>query len=291
MPSTNSSVTGVEGLYKAFVPFLIGCVGLLWVLVAGQLLAKRPTAQGPDQLRKAGWGLASLAGVWFVIAANPTGMVSSLARSASRPLTIGVLALTVGAALATRFMWSRPVAQHFGTTRATIGWINYLLDLVGVTDAGAGQGWLTDRSTALLSMVVVFAWMQFGFNTVLYLAGHQGVPKELYEAAEIDGANPWQIFRRITVPQLRATTFYVVVTTSILALQLFDIVWILSLPEAGGPGFATQTPVLTLYLEAFRENKQGYASALAWILFIGIFGLTSIQFRSQRDEASSGGLS
>jgi len=443
-----------EGLYKAFVPFLVGCVGLLWVLVAGQLLAKRPTAQGPDQLRKAGWGLASLAGVWFVIAADPTGMISSLARSASRPLTIGVLALTVGAALATRFMWSRPVAQHFGTTRATeetlsglaflspnllgfgaffafpllfslwvsffewdttntghsfvgfanyikalsldfsgsaqanagnevlkpgyqvlmhldwfgqhwvlgardiefwlslrnitvflflavplavlpalflssiltsklagmkifraiyfipsvagvigvsivwgqmfdatIGWINYLLDLVGVTDAGAGQGWLTDRSTALLSMVVVFAWMQFGFNTVLYLAGHQGVPKELYEAAEIDGANPWQIFRRITVPQLRATTFYVVVTTSILALQLFDIVWILSLPEAGGPGFATQTPVLTLYLEAFRENKQGYASALAWILFIGIFGLTSIQFRSQRDEASSGGLS
>ena len=113
----------------------------------------------------------------------------------------------------------------------------------------------------------------------------------MYEAAEIDGANPWQIFRRITVPQLRNTTFYVLITTSILALQLFDIVWILARPLPGGPNNATQTPVLALYNEAFTNNRQGYASALAWVLFIIIFGFTSFQFRQQRDTATSGGLS
>ena len=140
---------------------------------------------------------------------------------------------------------------------ATIGWINYLTDLVGLSEAGAGQGWLTDRSTALLSMVIVFGWMNFGFNTVLYLAGHQGIPKELYEAAEIDGANPWQIFRRITVPQLRNTTFYVLITTSILALQLFDIVWILARPLPGGPSNATQTPVLDPLQRGIHQQPSG----------------------------------
>ena len=443
-----------EGLYKAFLPFIVICVGLVWVLIAGQLLASRPTAAGPNNLRRAGWALAGVAAVWFVVKADPSGMISSLGDSLTRLLTLGAVALTVLSALATRFMWSRRAAGHFGTKQsteqalsglaflspnllgflaffafpllfslwvsffdwdttntnkdfiglsnyiralsldfssapqanagtevlkpgyqvlmnmdwfgqhwligardiefwlslrnitvflvlavplavipalvlssilasrlpgmkvfrtiyfipsvagvigvaivwgqmfdATIGWINYLADLVGLSEAGAGQGWLTERSTALLSMVIVFAWMNFGFNTVLYLAGHQGIPKELYEAAEIDGANPWQIFRKITVPQLRNTTFYVLITTSILALQLFDIVWILARPAPGGPSNATQTPVLTLYQEAFTNNRQGYASALAWVLFIIIFGFTSFQFRQQRDVATSGGVS
>jgi ABC-type sugar transport system permease subunit len=443
-----------DGLYKAKVPFLVVVIGLLVVLVAGQLLANDPTAPGPNLVKKIGWGIAGAAFVWFVWWADPSGMLSKIGDSITRPLTIGAVLLTVGAAFACRTMWSRTAAQHFGTPRstedtlsglaflspnllgflvffafpllfslwvsffdwkttntgkdfiglgnythalsldisstdapdagtealkpgyqvlmnmdwfgqhwvlgardiefwlslknitiflvlavplavlpalvlssilasnlpgmkvfraiyfvpsvagvigvaivwgqmfdATIGWINYLLDLVGFSDPGAGQAWLSERSTALLSMVIVFAWMNFGFNTVLYLAGHQSIPKELYEAAEIDGAGTWKIFRRITVPQLRNTTFYVLITTSILALQLFDIVWILSRPEPGGPNNATTTPVLTLYEEAFTNNSQGYASALAWILFLIIFGFTFFQFRQQRDEATSGGLS
>lgn len=443
-----------EGLYKAFVPFLVGCVGLLWVLLAGQFLANDPVAPLPNLLRRAGWGVAAVAAVWFVVAADPSGAIRSIGDSITRPLTLGALALTAGAVAATRVMWSRRAANHFQTPRAveealsglaflspnllgftvffafpllfslyvsffdwettntgrdfvgfgnytkalsldlsgapqanagtevlkpgyqvlmnidwfgghwvlgardvefwlsmrnifvflvlavplavipalvlssvlasklpgmrifraiyfipsvagvigvsivwgqmfdaTIGWINYLLDLVGLSEPGQGHGWLTQRSTALLSMVIVFGWMNFGFNTVLYLAGHQAIPKELYEAAEIDGANTWQIFRKITVPQLRNTTFYVLITTSILALQLFDIVWILSRPSPGGPNFATQTPVLTLYQEAFANNSQGYASALAWVLFVVIFGFTAVQFRRQRDEAVAGGVS
>lgn len=443
-----------DGLFKAKVPFLVVVLGLLVVLVAGQLLANDPTAPGPNLMKRIGWGITGIAFVWFVWWADPSGMLSKIGDSITRPLTIGALLLTAGAAWACRTMWSRQAARHFGTpsstedtlsglaflspnllgflvffafpllfslwvsffdwkttntgkdfiglgnyTRAlsldfsnpgtpnagtealkpgyqvlmnmdwfgqhwvlgardiefwlslknitvflvlavplsvlpalvlssilasslpgmkifraiyfvpsvagvigvaivwgqmfdaTIGWINYLLDLVGLSDPGAGQAWLSERSTALLSMVIVFAWMNFGFNTVLYLAGHQSIPKELYEAAEIDGAGTWKIFKRITVPQLRNTTFYVLITTSILALQLFDIVWILSRPEPGGPNNATTTPVLTLYEEAFTNNSQGYASALAWILFIIIFGFTFFQFRQQRDEATSGGLS
>jgi ABC-type sugar transport system permease subunit len=112
----------------------------------------------------------------------------------------------------------------------------------------------------------------------------------LYEAAEIDGARAWKIFRRITVPQLRNTTFYVLITTSILALQLFDIVWILSTPQPGGPDNATMTPVIALYNEAFKQNNRGYASALAWVLFAIVFVFTFAQFRRERDSAT-GGLS
>jgi ABC-type sugar transport system permease subunit len=126
--------------------------------------------------------------------------------------------------------------------------------------------------------------MTFGFNTVLYLAGHQAIPGELYEAAELDGANAWRRFTRITIPQLRNTTFYVVATTSILAMQLFDIVWILTDPP-GSPDNATQTPVLHLYFKGFQESRQGYASAVAWVLFVFIFGLTVIQFRRQQEQA------
>jgi ABC-type sugar transport system permease subunit len=447
------------GLNKAFLPFLVIVVGLLWVLVASQLLSNRPLAAGPTALRKAGWGLAAIASVWFVIAADPSGMLNTLVDRISQPLTIGTAMVTAGAGLATRFMWQRRVAVHFGTSAAeeqtlsglaflspnligflfffagpllfslvvsffewkttgtgrtfvgidnyvralsldmssadaanagnevlkpgyqvlmhldwfgqnwvlgardvefwislrniffflvlavpasvlpalvlssilasrlpgmrvfraiyfvpsvagvigvaiiwgqlfqsTVGWINYIIFRAGeilpfVDPPENGHPWLSSNSTALLSMVVVFAWMNFGFNTVLYLAGHQSIPKELYEAADIDGANVWQVFRRITVPQLRNTTFYVLITTSILALQLFDIVWILSTPEPGGPNNATTTPVLALYEEAFQGNNQGYASALAWVLFLIIFGFTFAQFRQQKDGATSGGVS
>ncbi|MCY7299159.1 MAG: hypothetical protein LH616_08110, partial [Ilumatobacteraceae bacterium] len=80
-------------------------------------------------------------------------------------------------------------------------------------------------------------------------------------------------------------------TTSILALQLFDIVWILSTPQPGGPNNATMTPVIALYNEAFKDNRQGYASALAWVLFLIIFAFTFAQFRKDKDGATSGGLS
>ncbi len=166
--------------------------------------------------------------------------------------------------------------QLFNTT---VGWLNYLL-----TEALPGEtqiSWLSDQDTALLSIVIVFAWMTFGFNTVLFLAGLQGIPNDLTEAAQLDGASTWKRFRYITVPLLRPTTFFVVTITMIQATQLFDIVFVLMIPPEG-PNNSTLTPVLYLYQQGFQQFSQGYASAVAWVLFVLIFGLTLLQFRRNR---------
>lgn len=147
-------------------------------------------------------------------------------------------------------------------------------------------GWLSDPSVALVAVVIVFAWSQFGFNTVLFTAGLQSISRELYEAAELDGANTWQRFRHVTVPSLRATTFFVTATTVILCLQVFDIIYALNQPNpVGFPDNATLTPVVYLYQLGFQQDEFGMASAVAWLLFIVIFGLTLLQFRRQRAEA------
>lgn len=182
---------------------------------------------------------------------------------------------------------------------ASVGFINYGLDrlfalislLPGVEVAAPQPQWLSSSSVALWSIVIFFAWYTIGFNTVLFLAGMQGIPGALYEAAEIDGANPWQKFRKITVPMLAPTTFFVVATTTILALQVFTEPFILMGPQLppSGPSNATLTPVVHLYQEAFRRFDQGYASALAWVLFVLIFTITLIYFRRQRkSEAGMG---
>jgi multiple sugar transport system permease protein len=128
--------------------------------------------------------------------------------------------------------------------------------------------------------------LTIGFNTVLFVAGMQGIPGSLYEAADIDGASTWTRFARITVPLLRPTTVYVVTTTTILALQMFNEPFILNAPQLppNGPNNATLTPVIYLYQKAFQQFEQGYASAIAWALFAVIFAITLIYFRRQGDE-------
>jgi ABC-type sugar transport system permease subunit len=173
---------------------------------------------------------------------------------------------------------------------ATVGFINFFITkAVGFLDAlplitvqDPNIKWLSDSSTALIAVVIVFSWQMVGFNTVLYLAGLQGIPRDLYEAATIDGANTWQRFRYITIPMLTPTTFFVVASTSILALQLFTEPFIMFSP-ASGPNNATLTPVVYLYQQGFQRFSQGYASAVAWVLFGMIFVFTLAQFRRQRD--------
>jgi ABC-type sugar transport system permease subunit len=182
---------------------------------------------------------------------------------------------------------------------ASVGFINYglerlfaLISLLPGVDIHAPQPqWLSSSSMALWSIVIFFAWYTIGFNTVLFVAGMQGIPASLYEAAEIDGANAWRRFRTITVPMLAPTTFFVVSTTTILALQVFTEPFILMGPQLppSGPGNATLTPVVHLYQEGFRRFNQGYASALAWVLFLLIFTITLIYLRRQRKaEAGMG---
>ncbi len=177
---------------------------------------------------------------------------------------------------------------------ATVGFINYgivrLWDLINLFPGADFEPpqpeWLSNSRVALFSVVIVFAWQTIGFNTVLYLAGMQGISSSLYEAASIDGAGKWQTFRKITVPMLRPTTLFVVATTTILALQLFNEPFILFAPQQqpSGPNNATLTPVVQLYQEGFQRFNQGFASALAWVLFAIIFAITIFYFRRQSED-------
>jgi ABC-type sugar transport system permease subunit len=172
---------------------------------------------------------------------------------------------------------------------ATIGYINYFItlgidfwnNLFHVTIVDPKIQWVSDENTALFAVILIAAWQTMGFNTVLFLAGLQNIPGELYEAATVDGAGPWAKFWGITLPMLAPTTFYVVSTSTIQAMQVFEQVFILMNPPEG-PNNSTITLVLYLYRSGFQNFKQGYASAIAWVLFIVIFGLTLIQFQRQR---------
>jgi ABC-type sugar transport system permease subunit len=175
---------------------------------------------------------------------------------------------------------------------ATVGYINYFITLginfwnfifqVSLVDPKIQ--WVSDEKTALAAVIVIAAWQTMGFNTVLFLAGLQNIPGELYEAATVDGAGPWGKFWNITIPMLAPTTFYVVSTTTIQAMQVFEQVFILMNP-AEGPNNSTITLVLYLYRSGFQNFKQGYASAIAWVLFIVIFGITLVQFQRQRQSS------
>jgi multiple sugar transport system permease protein len=132
-------------------------------------------------------------------------------------------------------------------------------------------------------MVLLSAWQVIGFNTVLFLAGLQGIPKELFEAASIDGANAARMLRHITIPMLAPTTFFVLITTIITGLQIFNEPYAL-FPAVPIPENAV-TSVYYLYNQGFFRFNFGYASSIAWVLFALIFLITLAQFRMQRASA------
>ncbi|GAB4398198.1 MAG: hypothetical protein OHK0052_21140 [Anaerolineales bacterium] len=176
---------------------------------------------------------------------------------------------------------------------AAVGYINYFIT-VGVNFVNSFGfmlidpqiRWLSDSRTALLAVVIMAAWQWMGFNTVLFLAGLQNIPGELYEAATVDGAGAWGKFWNVTLPLLAPTTFFVLTTSIIQALQVFEQVYVLIPTEPpGGPNNATLTLVLYLYQKGFQRFEQGYASAVAWVLFLIIFVFTLFQFRNQRSSA------
>jgi multiple sugar transport system permease protein len=157
------------------------------------------------------------------------------------------------------------------------GFVNYAFSLVGLPRIP----WLTSPDWALLSVILVFSWKTIGYNMVIFLAGLQGISRPLYEAASIDGATRWQQFLRITVPMLSPTTFFILITTLINCLQIFDVPYALGYGRSTtiGPADSMLTVVPLLYREGFISDHMGYSSSLAWVLFIMIMGITFLQFR------------
>jgi multiple sugar transport system permease protein len=155
------------------------------------------------------------------------------------------------------------------------GVVNYFFSLIGLPQ----QQFLNSPSEALYVIVIMTIWGWTGFAVVIYLAALQGVPQQLLEAASIDGASPWQAFRRITLPLLSPASLFLAVWLTINAMQLFDEVY---LSTQGGPLNATTVLVYYLYNQAFVDFNFGYASAIAYFLFLVIIVITVIQFRVGR---------
>lgn len=155
-----------------------------------------------------------------------------------------------------------------------VGLVNYLLSLLGIK----GPLWLASQDWAKPALILKSMW-GIGANMIIILAGLQGVPQTLYEAARIDGANRWQEFRSVTLPMISPVLFFVVVISTINSFQILTDVLVMT---QGGPGTATFVYVFYIYQAAFQYLKMGYASALAWILFALILGLTMLQLWGSR---------
>lgn len=139
--------------------------------------------------------------------------------------------------------------------------------------------WFFSSKQALFTVVIVVVWKQAGYYMIMFLAGLQNIPKHLYEAARIDGANAWKCFRHVTWPMLSPTTFMVSIFCIIGSFQVFDII---NVTTQGGPGRATTVLVFRIYREAFRNWKMGYGSAIAYFLFALILVITLIQWHGQK---------
>jgi len=155
------------------------------------------------------------------------------------------------------------------------GVVNAILSYIGIN----GPGWLYDEIWAMPGIVLASIWKDVGFFGLIFLAGLQGIDPTYYEAAEIDGANGWQKFRKITLPLLSPTIFFVIIVSIINSFQLFPQVMIMTM---GGPHGATQVMVERIYRYAFKYYKMGYASAFSWLLFLIIFIVTAFQLKIQK---------
>ena len=156
------------------------------------------------------------------------------------------------------------------------GFINNILMMFGVANPPI---WLLNANTVIPAIAIIAAWRGLGFPMLIFLAGLQGISKDLYEAADIDGASEWKKFWNVTFPMLSPTTFFLVVTGIIGSFKAFDIIYAVT---NGGPGKASYVMVYYIYESAFKDFKMGYASALSYVLLAVILVITLIQWRGQQ---------
>lgn len=163
---------------------------------------------------------------------------------------------------------------------------NYLLMKYGIVNTflnslgfNMTKSWTQSMDLAMWALIIVAVWRGAGYYMVLYIAGLQNIPNELYEAATVDGANAWQKFRKITLPMLTPTTFFVSIMTTISCFKVFDTVILMT---EGGPGRATKMLVNYIFDLSFNQIKYGVASAVAMVLFAVVLIITILQFRIEK---------
>ncbi|MGZ5432848.1 MAG: carbohydrate ABC transporter permease [Thermoanaerobaculia bacterium] len=241
------------------------------------------------------YSIGDLGNTRVVGAANYTSLVNNplFWRALTNTLYFSFVGgpLTIGVALAAALLLNAKIARfkaffrtiYFAPVVTTIvgvaivwkyiyhprvGLLNRMLDVVGIT----GPDWLGDPRWAMPALILLAIWRGFGYATVIFLAGLQNVPEELYEAARIDGAGAWRQFLHVTVPQLGPTFVFVGIITAIGFLQVFAEPYVMT-PD-GGPLNSTLTIVMLMYREGFRWWNMGYAAAVAFILFALVLAAT-----------------
>lgn len=216
---------------------------------------------------------------YFVLVGGPLSVAASLAAAVllnSKFIRFkGVFRLiyflpVVTTHVAVSIVWRYIYHPRFGL-------LNYLLGFVGIGPVD----WLGDPNWSMPAIILLVVWKNFGYNMVIFIAGLQNIPEELYEAASIEGASAWQQFKHITIPQLAPTTLFISVITMIGYFQLFAESYVMT---QGGPLNSTLSIVLYMYQEGFRWWNIGYSTALAFMLTVIILIGTTIQFKLQKER-------
>jgi ABC-type sugar transport system permease subunit len=283
-PRNTEALTAWLFILPSLIGFLIftagpvvaaGVISLLnWNLFSAPTWAglKNFARLGPDPTFWSALGNTA----YFTFASVPLTMIVSLAlalllnQGLRRVAIFRSLLLLPYATItvAVAFVWIWLYIPHDGL-------INAVLGLVGID----GPAWLISDNWAMPALIAMSVWKGFGFGMVVFLAGLQAIPQQLYEAAKVDGSSTWQTFRSVTLPLLSPALFFVVVTSIIGSFQVFDQALIMT---NGGPGSRTTTLVMYIYRTGFENYDQGYAAAQSLVLFAFIAAITAIQFLLQR---------
>ncbi len=257
------------------------------ILAAGVSLTEYSIVQAPEWLGLDNYSrafhdpylwIAIRNTLYYTLLYVPLGLITSLATALllNRNARVARLFRTlfyipvVSSTVATATIW-------YWVLNPQKGMLNAVLGLFGIS----GPAWLYDSQWAMVAIVLMNVWAGFGTNMLIFLGGLQGVSKDQKEAAQIDGANPWQVFRYVTVPGISRTMFLVTTLLIINSFQVFDQAYILT---KGGPGNSTITIVYYIYDRGFGSLQMGYASAISFILFAIIFVFSLINTRLSKGE-------
>ncbi len=215
---------------------------------------------------------------YFVIVGVPLTLTIALAAAIAldRGITrfrsvfrLGFYLPVITSIVAVAVVWRFLLERDSGLVNTALGW-------VGIQ----GPNWLGDPNWSMPALIMMASWRNFGTAMIIFLAGLQAVPRSLHEAAEIDGAGPWQRFRHVTVPMMRPTILFVSVTTGIGYLQFFEEPFVMT---SGGPLNSTISMSMATY-EQFGFGNYGYAASMSYLIFVVIAVVTAIQFRLLRDN-------
>lgn len=217
--------------------------------------------------------------VYFVVALVPSVLVLSMfiaiiinkrAKSLSNFFRVSFFMPSVTSTVAVSMVWLWMFNPDSGI-------FNNVLHMVGLN----GPRWLEDPNWAKPALIVMRVWQMCGYYMIMFLAGLQTIPENLYEAAEVDGATKWQKTKNITIPMLANTTFVVAIMLVIEAFNIFEAIFVMT---DGGPAGSTNTIMYYIYSSGFKLYRMGYASALAWVFFAILFILTLVQFKFKKEK-------